>query len=214
MSAAVLAVNILVPHSLLASFGPLGIAVVLFADTGLLAGFFLPGDSLLLSAGVLAAAPASAALHVPLLGVLAAAAVGAWVGAQVGHLIGRCAGPALFESEQRPRLRQGRERAEVYLARCGYPRVIVLARFAPVVRTVLNPVAGIVGVPGRTFASWQVLGVVLWSVGVTLTGYWLGSGIHHVDLYLSPIIALVVLVSLIPLAIEIVRSRRSDAGPA
>ena len=214
MSSAVLAVNILDPHSLLSSFGPIGVAVVLFAETGLLIGFFLPGDSLLFTAGVLAAAPASAALHVPLLAVVIAAAVGACVGAQVGYLIGRRAGPPLFESEQRPRLRDGRDRAEVYLARYGYPRAIVLARFIPVVRTVLNPLAGIVGVPARTFALWQILGGVLWSVGVTLAGYWLGSSIHNVDHYLLPIIALVVLVSLIPIAIEIARSRRGDTGAA
>lgn len=209
-----LAVNILDPHSLLSSFGPIGVAVVLFAETGLLIGFFLPGDSLLFTAGVLAAAPASAGLHVPLLAVLIAAAIGACVGAQLGYLIGRRAGPPLFESERRPRLRQGRERAERYLARYGYPRAIVLARFIPVVRTVLNPLAGIVGVPGRTFALWQVLGGVLWSVGVTLAGYWLGSSIHNVDHYLLPIIALVVIVSLIPIAVEIARSRRGETRPA
>jgi len=209
-----LAVNILDPHSLLSSFGPLGVAVVLFAETGLLIGFFLPGDSLLFTAGVLAAAPASAALHVALPAVLIAAVVGACVGAQVGYLIGRRAGPPLFDSERRPRLRRGRERAEVYLGRYGHPRAIVLARFIPVVRTVLNPLAGIVGVPARTFTLWQVLGGLLWSVGVILAGFWLGSSIHNVDHYLLPIIALVVLVSFIPIAVEIVRSRRGEADPA
>lgn len=205
---AVLAVNVLDPHSLLSSFGPLGVAVVLFAETGLLIGFFLPGDSLLFTAGVLAAAPASAALHVPLGWVLVAAAVGACLGAQVGYLIGRRAGPPLFDSEDRPRLRQGRERAEFYLARYGYPRAIVLARFVPVVRTVLNPLAGIIGVPQRVFTPWQLIGGIAWSVGVTLAGYWLGSSISNVDHYLLPIIALVVLISLLPIAVEILRSRR------
>jgi len=211
---AVLAVNILDPHSLLASFGPLGVAVVLFAETGLLIGFFLPGDSLLFTAGVLAAAPASAALHVPLGWVLLAAALGACLGAQAGYLIGRRAGPPLFDSEARPRLRQGRMRAEFYLARYGYPRAIVLARFVPVVRTVLNPLAGVVGVPQRVFTPWQVLGGVLWSVGVTLAGYWLGSSISNVDHYLLPIIALVVLVSVLPIAVEVLRSRRNHSDQA
>jgi membrane-associated protein len=205
---AVLAVNVLDPHSLLASFGPLGVAVVLFAETGLLIGFFLPGDSLLFTAGVLAAAPASAALHLPLGWVLVAAVAGACLGAQAGYLIGRRAGPPLFDSENRPRLRQGRERAEFYLARYGYPRAIVLARFVPVVRTVLNPLAGIIGVPQRVFALWQLIGGVAWAVGVTLAGYWLGSSISNVDHYLLPIIAAVVLISLLPIAVEILRSRR------
>ncbi|MGI8681312.1 MAG: DedA family protein, partial [Mycobacteriales bacterium] len=136
---ATLAVNLLDPHSLLASFGPLGVGVVLFAETGLLIGFFLPGDSLLFTAGVLAAAPAGAALHVPLSAVLIATATGACLGAQTGSLIGRRAGPPLFDNPRLARLSRARDRAETYLARYGHGRAIVLARFIPVVRTVLNP---------------------------------------------------------------------------
>ncbi len=206
------AVNLLDPHSLLSSFGALGVGVVLFAETGLLIGFFLPGDSLLFTAGVLAAAPATAALHLPLAGVLVAAAIGACAGAQTGYLIGRRAGPPLFESADRPRLRDGRDRAETYLARYGYARAIVLARFVPIVRTVLNPLAGIVAVPARVFTLWQVIGGLLWSLGVTLAGYWLGSSIHNVDRYLLPIIAVIIVVSLLPLAFEALRSRRRRHG--
>ncbi len=202
------ALNVLDPHSLLSSFGSVGVAVVLFAETGLLIGFFLPGDSLLFTAGVLAAAPASATLHLPLAGVLIAAALGACVGAQTGYLIGRRAGPPLFGSAGRPRLRDGRDRAEAYLKRYGYARAIVLARFVPVVRTVLNPLAGIVEVPARVFTLWQIVGGLLWSLGVTLGGYWLGSSIHNVDHYLLPIIAVVIVVSLLPLLAEVLRSRR------
>lgn len=210
---ATLAVNLLDPHSLLASFGPLGVGAVLFAETGLLIGFFLPGDSLLFTAGVLAAAPAGAALHVPLIAVLVAAALGACLGAQTGYLIGRRAGPPLFDNPRRARLGRARDRAESYLARYGYGRAIVLARFVPVVRTVLNPLAGIVGVPARTFAVWQVAGGLLWSVGVILAGYALGSHVSNVDRYLLPIIAVIIAVSLIPIAIEVWRARRA-AGTA
>ncbi len=209
---AILAVNVLDPHSLLASFGPLGVGVVLFAETGLLIGFFLPGDSLLFTAGVLAAAPAGAALHVPLGAVLIAAASGACLGAQTGYLIGRRAGPPLFDNRRRARLGRARDRAETYLARYGYGRAIVPARFVPVVRTVLNPLAGIVGVPARTFV-WQVAGGLLWSVGVVLAGYALGSHISNVDRYLLPIIAVIIVVSLIPIAVELWRARRT-AGTA
>jgi len=201
------AVNVLDPHSLLSAFGPIGVGVVLFAETGLLIGFFLPGDSLLFTAGVLSAA-AGSSLHLPLGWVLIAATLGACLGAQVGYLIGRRVGPALFDKSNRKRLRQGRDRAEIYLAHYGYGRAIVLARFIPVVRTVLNPLAGVLHVPARVFTLWQILGGVVWSVGVVLAGYWLGSHIRNVDRYLLPIIALIVVVSLIPLAVEVLRARR------
>lgn len=208
-----LAVNVLDPHSLLSSFGPLGVAIVLFAETGLMIGFFLPGDSLLFTAGVLAAAPSSASLRLPLAGVLVAAAVGSLLGAQVGYLLGRRVGPALFDRATRPRLRDGRDRAETYLARYGYARAIVLARFVPVVRTVLNPLAGILEVPARVFTLWQVIGGLVWSLGVTLAGYWLGSSIN-VDHYLLPIIAVIIVLSLLPLLTEVLRSRRAGHAAA
>lgn len=210
-----LAVNVLDPQSLLSSFGPLGVAVVLFAETGLLVGFFLPGDSLLFTAGVLAAAPASASLRLPLAGVLPAAALGSLLGAQVGYLLGRRAGPALFARATRPRLREGRDRAETYLARYGYARAIVLARFVPVVRTVLNPLAGILEVPARVFTLWQAIGGLVWSLGVTSAGYWLGSSVHNVDHYLLPVVAVIIVVSLLPLLAEVRRGRRAaPAAPA
>ena len=85
---------------------------------------------------------------------------------------------------------------------------MVLARFIPIVRTVLNPLAGIARVPVRTFTIWQVVGGVVWSVGVTLAGYWLGSSIHNIDHYLLPIIAVIVLISLLPIGVEALRNRR------
>jgi membrane-associated protein len=211
---AALAVNILDPHSLIASFGPLGIGLVLFAETGLLIGFFLPGDSLLFTAGVLAAAPASSSLHVPLGWALLAAAIGACLGAQTGYWLGRRVGTPLFERSRSDRVRQGRERAEKYLARYGYGRAIVLARFVPVVRTVLNPLAGVLEVPARVFTLWQVAGGLVWSVGVILAGYWLGSHIHNIDRYLLPIIALIIVVSLIPIGVEVLRARKRGAHHA
>src|SRR4029079_6000182 len=95
-----------------------------------------------------------------------------------------------------------------YLERYGYARAVVLARFIPIVRTVLNPLAGVVGVPVRTFTIWQLAGGIVWSVGVTWAGYWLGSSIHNIDHYLLPIIAVIVLISLLPIAIEAARNRR------
>lgn len=182
--------------------------MILFAETGLLVGFFLPGDSLLFTAGLLCAVPQGDPLHLSLPVVLVAAAAGAVLGAQVGYLIGARAGPALLDRADRPRLQSGVARARATLERYGTGKAIVLARFIPVVRTVLNPLAGTVGVPVRVFTLWQVVGGLVWSLGVTLAGYVLGSRIPGIDTYLLPIIAVVIVVSLIPLALEVLRSRR------
>ena len=107
------------------------------------------------------------------------------------------------------RVRQGILSAQRAIDRYGAPRAIVLARFIPVVRTVLNPLAGAIGVPVRTFTIWQVAGGLVWSVGITLAGYELGSRISNIDHYLLPIIAIIVVVSLIPVALELWRHRRA-----
>ncbi|MEU3856541.1 DedA family protein [Streptomyces sp. NPDC028722] len=203
-----LAVNVLDARSLLAAFGVLGVGVVLFAETGLLIGFFLPGDSLLFTAGLLCTGTAGP-VRLSLGPLLAAAAVGALAGAQCGYLLGRRAGGALLARSSSARLHEGAHRAEELLAKYGHARAIVLARFVPVVRTVLNPMAGALQVPARTFTVWQAAGGLVWSLGLTLAGYGLGSSIPDVDRYLLPIVAVIVAVSLIPLAVEVARSRRA-----
>ncbi|MCW2722446.1 DedA family protein [Pseudonocardia sp.] len=206
-----LALNPLSATDLLTSFGTLGVFVVLFAETGLLIGFFLPGDSLLFTAGLLCATGA-AGLHLRLPWVLLAAVAGALLGAQVGFLIGRRAGAALQARSGQPRVVAGMRRAEELFTRYGPAKAIVLARFIPVVRTVLNPVAGALGTPARTFTLWQAVGGVVWTVGLVLAGYGLGAFVPGVDAYLLPVIAVIVIVSLVPLARELLRERkrRSD----
>ena len=98
------------------------------------------------------------------------------------------------------------------LDRYGAGKAIVLARFIPLVRTVLNPMAGTVGVPVRVFTTWQVVGGLVWSLGLTLAGYALGSRIPNVDKYLLPIVAVIIVVSLIPVALEVRRSRARARG--
>jgi membrane-associated protein len=203
-----LALNPLDPHSLLASLGALGVFLVLFAETGLLIGFFLPGDSLLFTAGVLCATNAGTVVHLSLPAVLVAAAAGALSGAQVGYLIGRKAGPPLLDRPDRPRLQDAVGRADRALRRYGAGKAIVLARFIPLVRTVANPLAGTVRVPVGRFTLWQVVGGLVWSLGVTLAGYALGSWIPGIDRYLLPIIAVIVVLSLLPVLAESVRARR------
>ncbi|MEV0090838.1 DedA family protein [Streptomyces sp. NPDC050738] len=201
------AVNPLDAGSLLSAFGALGIAVVLFAETGLLIGFFLPGDSLLFTAGLLCVPGAHGSVHLALWQVLIASVAGALLGAQTGFWIGRRGGRPLLERSRSGRIREGAARAEEILGKYGHAKAIVLARFVPVVRTVLNPLAGALLVSVRTFTLWQAVGGVVWTVGLVLGGYALGSSVANVDTYLLPVIALVVLISLIPLALELVRSR-------
>ncbi|MEU4038308.1 DedA family protein [Streptomyces collinus] len=204
-----LAVNVLDAHSLLAAFGVFGVAVVMFAETGLLIGFFLPGDSLLFTAGLLCTGSSGHGVHLSLGPLLVASAAGALAGSQCGYLLGRKAGGSLLARSRSARLHEGAQRAEELLDRYGHAKAIVLARFVPVVRTVLNPMAGALGVPVRTFTLWQVVGGLVWSLGLTLAGYALGSSIPNVDKYLLPVIALIVLLSLVPLAAEVLRSRRA-----
>ncbi|MBC2868519.1 DedA family protein [Streptomyces mexicanus] len=208
-----LAVNVLDARSLLAAFGVLGVGAVMFAETGLLIGFFLPGDSLLFTAGLLCTGTADRGVRLSLAPLLAAAVVGALAGAQCGYLLGRRAGGALLARSRSQRLHDGARRAEELLERYGLAKAVVLARFVPVVRTVLNPMAGALGVPLRTFTVWQVAGGLVWSIGLTLAGYALGSSVPDIDRYLLPVVALIVVVSLIPLAAEVLRSRRTRPRP-
>jgi membrane-associated protein len=196
----------------LASLGAFGVLLVTFAETGLLIGFFLPGDSLLFTAGLFCTTSATAAVHLSLPVVLLAAAVGALAGAQVGFMLGRRGGRAILARVRNRHLHAGLERAEELFGRYGYAKAIVLARFIPVVRTVLNPLAGMLAVPTRTFVLWQAVGGLVWSVGVTLAGYGLGSSIPGIDQYLLPVIAMIVIVSLLPVGLELLRARRSASG--
>ncbi|MFG2310422.1 DedA family protein [Streptomyces sp. NPDC048566] len=207
-----LAVNVLDAQSLLSAFGVVGVGVVLFAETGLLIGFFLPGDSLLFTAGLLCTGTTDHGLRLSLVPLLVAAVAGALAGSQCGYLLGRRAGGALLERTRSDRLHQGADRARDLLDRYGHAKAIVLARFVPVVRTVLNPMAGALGVPVRTFSVWQAAGGILWCAGLVLAGYALGSSVPDVDRYLLPMIAVIVLLSLIPLASEIYRSHRASRG--
>lgn len=203
-----LAVDPLDGASVLAAFGALGVLVVTYAESGLLlVGFFLPGDTLLVPAGLLCGGGRDGA-RLSLWQVLLCAAVGAVAGAQTGYLIGRHGGRSMMARTRSRRLRRGAARAEELLARYGYAKAIVIGRFVPIVRTVLGPAAGALGVPVRTFTVWQVVGGLLWSQSLVLAGYALGSSVPDLDVYLVPLIVVIVAVSLLPLAWERRGSRR------
>jgi membrane-associated protein len=214
---AVIAVNPMDSASVLAAFGALGVLVVIFAESGLLVvGFFLPGDTLLFPAGVLCAGSAGQPPRLQLWQVLLCAAVGAVAGGQLGFLLGRHGGRALLARSSRRGLTRATVRAERLLARYGYGKALVIGRFVPVVRTVLHPAAGALGVPVRTFTVWQIVGGLLWSQSLVLIGYTLGASVPRIDDYLLPLVVLVVALSLLPLLVEARRARQerrsSDAG--
>ncbi|EST20738.1 DedA family protein [Streptomyces roseochromogenus] len=203
------AVNPMNSASVLAAFGALGVLVVIFAESGLLVvGFFLPGDTLLFPAGVLCAGTAHQPPRLALWQVLLCAAVGAVAGGQAGYLIGRHGGRALLARTSSRRVKTAAARAEELLARYGYGKALVIGRFVPFLRTVLHPVAGALGVPVRTLTLWQSVGGVVWSQALVLAGYSLGASVPHLDDYLLPLVAVVVVVSMLPLLIEAWRGRR------
>ncbi|MHB8340988.1 MAG: DedA family protein [Mycobacteriales bacterium] len=200
---------------LISVYGLAGVIVIIFAETGLLIGFFLPGDSLLVLAGAYAATHHPHEPHLALLPLLVGAALAAIVGGQVGYLIGRRAGPALFERrDSRLFRREYVVRTRAVLERYGEIKAVLLARVIPIVRTFINPVVGVVGMPAHRFAIANVAGGVIWSVGVTMAGYALGAALH-IDTYILPITAVVIVASLTPIVLETLRHRRrSRAVPA
>lgn len=198
-------VDLLHPDKLIETFGTIGLILVVFAESGLFFGFFLPGDSLLITAGVFAA-KGDLQLPVIIVGVFLAAVAGD----QVGYLFGRRAGPALFRKPDSRFFKQGHvEKARLYFAEHG-AKTIVLARFVPFVRTFAPIVAGVGRMHYPTFVAYNVLGGLLWGVGVTTAGYLLGEA-FDVDRYLLPIIGVIVAMSLVPVLREAFRARRSRA---
>lgn len=191
------------PETLIETFGTIGLFLIVFAESGLLVGFFLPGDSLLFAAGLLAS---RGHLNFPL--ILVGCFVAAVLGDQVGYMFGHRVGPALF---RRPNSRffhrRHLEKAQRYFEKEG-PKTIVLARFIPIVRTFAPVVAGVANMPYRTFVTYNVVGGLLWAVGVTSLGYVLGETIPDIDKYLLPAVAVIIALSLVPIVREIRKMRR------
>jgi membrane-associated protein len=224
-----LALNPLDPKDLVQTFGLYGVWAILFAETGLLVGFFFPGDSLLFLAGVAASQVAESIFgdgaRMSLAGLLIGAPICAVVGAQLGHFLGARYGRRMFDKpDSRLFKREYVEKAEYYFEKFGPAKAVVLARFIPIVRTFLNPVAGTLGMPARKFLVWNIVGAVLWTDGILLVGYLLARQIYdaigdQIDHYILPVVALIVLISVLPILIEMLRERKAkkraaDAGPA
>jgi membrane-associated protein len=213
-----LALNPLDPKGLIKAFGTVGVWAILFAETGLMVGFFLPGDSLLFLAGVGASVVAEdlVGTRLSLVGLLIGAPICAIAGAQLGHYLGAKYGRRLFA---RPNSRFFKleyvAKAEYYFEKFGPAKAVVLARFIPIVRTFLNPVAGVLHMPARRFFAWNVIGGILWTDGIILAGWALAKQVkdlippEKIDTYLLPAVILIVIVSAMPIFIEIYRERRN-----
>lgn len=196
--------GILDASTLLGTLGLLGVLGAVVIETGLLVGFVLPGDSLLFTAGVFAAQPHPFA---PLWLLLLTIPIAAIVGDQLGFLIGRKAGAAVFHRPSARRIGPKQlEQSRRFFDRYG-PRTILLARFVPVARTIAPVMAGASGMKYRTFAVYNVIGGTVWGIGVPTLGYLLG-GIGFVRSHIEVILIVIVFLSVAPLLINALRSRR------
>ncbi len=197
-------------EQLLRMLGPyvlFGLCVIVFAECGLLIGFFLPGDSLLFTAGLFVA---NGFIDAPIWLVCLLLTVCAVAGNVVGYYIGYQAGPALFTKQQSWLFkREYVDKTHQFFERYG-ARAIVLARFVPIVRTFITAIAGVARMDQRMYFIYSVVGAIAWATGVTLLGFWLGR-IAFIRENIQAMLILIVLASIVPIVIEVVRARRQTA---
>jgi membrane-associated protein len=191
------------PDYLITTFGLIGVLAIVFAESGLLIGFFLPGDSLLFTTGLLVTTDV---IKQPLWLVCTLIVLAAIIGDQVGYLFGRKVGPALFKRPDSRLFKQENvEKAHEFFEKYG-PKSLVLARFVPIVRTFTPIIAGVSRMNYRSFVTFNIIGGVLWGAGVTLLGAALGK-VDFVHKHIEAILILIVLLSVVPILIEFLRAR-------
>ena len=205
--------NLFDAHSNVTDLGVIGILSILFAETGLLIGLAFPGDSLLFIAGIAASGTGAALLNgnqLPALELFIGAPIAAITGSFVGRWFGAKYGRKLFDRPDGRFFTQARVvQTEKWLNKYGVGKALLLARFIPFVRTLINPMVGIINVPNRVFIFWNVLGAIIWTDGILLLGYLFGERIEgSVDAFLLPVIGLIILLSLLPIFFEIYRERK------
>lgn len=188
--------------TLIKTAGYFGLFGIIFAESGLLIGFFLPGDSLLFTAGFLASQGYFSII--PLIAVFFAGAV---LGDSFGYAFGYKTGPAIFKREDSIIFhKQHLERARLFYEKHG-GKTIILARFMPVIRTLAPVLAGMGKMRYPTFLIYNVMGGVLWAIGFPLLGYVLGNIIPDADRYIIPLVTLIVILSFLPPVIEILKNK-------
>ena len=186
------------------------IFVIIFSESGLLIGLFLPGDSLLFTAGFLASQKivGTNQNYLNLWILIGVTFAGAVIGDSVGYSFGHRIGRRIFtKSDSRLFKKENLEKAEKFYEKYGV-KTIILARFVPIVRTFAPIVAGVGKMNYKTFFSFNIIGGALWSLIIPIAGYYLGKLIPNVDRYLLPIVAVIIIVSAIPTLLEIIKERR------
>ena len=202
--------NLFDAHSIVADLGLAGVLGIIFAETGLLIGLAFPGDSLLFIAGVAASGSGAAILgdaHLSAIALVIGAPLAATLGGLVGYFFGHKYGPKLFDRpDGRVFNHQKVVTTEKWLRKYGTGKALIFARFVPFVRTLINPMCGVVGVDKKKFFFYNALGAVIWTETVIGLGLVLGDKLKgSVDAYLLPIIGAIVFASLIPVFIELFR---------
>jgi len=199
------------PDTIIAWLGPwavIGLAAIVFAECGLLLGFFLPGDSLLFTAGLFVA---NGAIGAPLWAVCLVLVAAAVLGNICGYYIGRAAGPAIFD---KPRSRLFNpvhvRKTQEFFDKYGN-RAIVLGRFVPIVRTFITVMAGVGRMEPKRYLTYSLIGGVLWAAGVTLLGFWLGQ-FAFVRANIELMLILIVAISVLPIVVELLRARRKGGA--
>ena len=188
---------------LVESAGYLGIALIIFAESGILIGFFLPGDSLLFTAGFLASQGLLSI--VPLIILLFIAAV---AGDAVGYFFGHKVGPKIFSRPKYFWFNPAHiEKTRTFFERYG-AKTILLARFLPAVRTFAPIMAGVGGMSYRVFATYNAVGALAWACGITLLGYFFGQIIPNPDKYLIPVVLVIIVLSVLPTVWQIIKEKR------
>lgn len=190
-------------NHIIATGGLLAVGLIVFAESGLLIGFFLPGDTLLFSAGIFASQG-----KLPLIPLLVTVVLSAIIGYQVGYIIGERAGPILFKRKGSWLFdREYVDRAQAFFDKHG-GKAIIMARFVAIVRTLVSVLAGIGKMDRRRYFIYNVIGATLWGISVTLLGFWLGKSVPNIDHYILPVVLLAVVLTAGGPIIHLLRQKR------
>jgi len=198
-------------QALIGQAGPPLVCAIVFVETGFFVGFFLPGDSLLITAGIVAYGVLRVSLPSLLFHWLLPVIACAIVGDQLGYWIGRSAGSALYKREDSLFFRKSHlQRAHDFYEKYG-GRAVILARFVPIVRTFCPPVAGAAKMPYGRYLLFDIFGGIFWVTATVLGGYMLGRSIPNIGKYIHYVIAIVIIVSILPAIIGVLKSRKSES---
>ena len=199
-------------QDIVATLGTMGVLIGIFVETGLLLGLFLPGDSLLFIAGIAASGTAEELFgnQLSYTQLMIWAPMAATGGSQFGYWLGARFGRPFFNRPNSRFYNQEKvAQTERWLNKYGVGKALVISHFVPFARTILNPLCGVVGIPAEKFFIWNVIGSYLWTVGFISSGYLLGEELKDsIDRYLLPVVGVIVLVTFLPITIELIRDRR------